>query len=447
MASIEVTPRDALIDVERRIQIVGLVPGERIRLTASSRQPDGAVWTSRASFQADHQGQIDLTIHAPLEAAGVSNDYHGVSPMGMVHAMTPETGDIQPPLTPVEPVEVELCAMSGGGEERASGRFIQRYLGEGVQRREIRQAGLSGTLFLPAGEGPFPAVMVLNGSGGGISEARGALYASHGYAALALGYFKAPGRPDYISNTPLEYFVDALDWLREEVSPLNGFVALSGQSRGGELVLLLASLFPERVSAVVGYVPSAFVHPAQNAADPAVGREGPCWLLDGKRLPDLWQDNPRASWAPYDDGPEPKRHAYALLTALEDQDACDRARMPVERIRAPILLLSASDDGSWPSAQFARMIEMRLAAHDHPYPVEHHCYRDAGHAIVFPHLPTTAIVRPHPVSGILSSGGGSMRDNARANQESWPRVLSFLARAVAASCSEVRPFSIHGENP
>ena len=55
--------------------------------------------------------------------------------------------------------------------------------------------------------------MVLNGSGGGINEPRAALYASHGFAALALGYFKAPGLSDYISNTRLELFEAALQWM------------------------------------------------------------------------------------------------------------------------------------------------------------------------------------------------------------------------------------------
>ena len=51
------------------------------------------------------------------------------------------------------------------------------------------------------------------GSGGGLNEPRAALYASHGYAALALGYFKAPGLSDYISNTRLEIFETALRWM------------------------------------------------------------------------------------------------------------------------------------------------------------------------------------------------------------------------------------------
>jgi dienelactone hydrolase len=95
--------------------------------------------------------------------------------------------------------------------------LIQRLMAPGVQRRDIRVDGCVGTLFLPAMPGPHPVVLVLNGSGGGINEPRGALYASRGYAALALGYFKTPGLSDYISNTPLEYFRRALDWVTREL--------------------------------------------------------------------------------------------------------------------------------------------------------------------------------------------------------------------------------------
>jgi uncharacterized protein YciW/fermentation-respiration switch protein FrsA (DUF1100 family) len=280
-------------------------------------------------------------------------------------------------------------------------------------------------------------VLILNGSGGGINEPRAALYASHGYAAFALAYFKAPGLSDYISNTPLEYFERALAWLRRRVEPLHDFVAVSGQSRGGELALLLGATFPEAVSAVIGYVPGAVVHSAQNAADPAIGREGPTWLYRGQPLPHLWEGNRTASWAPFDEGPAPHRHERAIRTALQDADAVARARIRVERTRGPILLLSATDDGSWPSGDYARMVTAKLAEVRHPYPVRHFDYEGAGHAIVFPYVPTTQLVYAHPVSGRISTGGGEPRANARADAQSWAAVRRFLADAVAARGASV----------
>jgi pimeloyl-ACP methyl ester carboxylesterase len=247
---------------------------------------------------------------------------------------------------------------------------------------------------------------------------------------LALGYFKAPGLSDFISNTELAYFETALAWMHRILQPRRGFVALSGQSRGGELVLLLGSIFPDRVSAVIGYVPGAVVHCAQNACDPAIGREGPAWLYRGQALPHLWEHNRSASWAPWDEGPEPRRHADALLTALQDADAVERARIRVEAIRGPVLLLSGTDDGAWPSSLYGRMVSERLAQFEHPHEVMHLDFEGAGHSILFPYVPTTQAVYTHPVSGRRSTTGGSPRPNADADESSWASALAFLQRAV-----------------
>nr|WP_150662303.1 acyl-CoA thioesterase/bile acid-CoA:amino acid N-acyltransferase family protein [Pandoraea sputorum] len=422
------TPADALIDVPRHLVVRGATPGAQVTLTARTARAGGVVWHAQATFVADADGTVDVSRDAP-----VSGSYQGVSAMGLVWSQVPEDGKSRDVFAQpvIAPLVTTVVAQAVDGSLRSSVSFTQRLAAEGVTRRDVREDGLVGTLYLPPGEGPHPAVMILNGSGGGINEPRAALYASHGYAAFALGYFKGPGLPDYISNTPLEYFKQGMDWLRRTVRPAHDFVALSGQSRGGELVLLLGATFPEAVSAVIGYVPSALIHSAQNACDPAIGREGPTWLLDGKPLPHIWENNRTASWAPFDEGPPPHRHAKAMLTALEDADAVERARIPVEKILGPVMLLSAQDDGSWPSSLYSRMVTQRLAAHAHPHVVEHLDFDRAGHAIVFPFVPTTQLVYAHPVSGKISTGGGEPEANAIADERSWAAVQAFLAQAVA----------------
>ncbi|WP_087722198.1 acyl-CoA thioester hydrolase/BAAT C-terminal domain-containing protein [Pandoraea sp. PE-S2T-3] len=423
------TPADALIDVPRHLVVRGAAPGARVTLTAHTARAGGVVWHAEATFEADAEGCVDVARDAP-----VAGSYQGVSAMGLIWSQVPEDGksrDVFPQPVSAPLVTTVVAQADGGDATSVSVSFVQRLAAEGVTRREVREDGLVGTLCLPPGDGPHPAVMILNGSGGGINEPRAALYASHGYAAFALGYFKTPGLSDYISNTPLEYFAKGMDWLRRTVKPAHDFVALSGQSRGGELVLLLGATFPEAVSAVIGYVPSALIHSAQNACDPALGREGPTWLLDGKPLPHIWENNRTASWAPFDEGPPPHRHSKAMLTALDDAEAVARARIPVEKIRGPVMLLSAEDDGSWPSSLYSKMVTERLAGHGHPYPVEHLDFARAGHAIVFPYVPTTQLVYAHPVSGKISTGGGEPDANALADQRSWSAVQAFLAKAVA----------------
>lgn len=422
-ATLRITPDDALIDVPRRIALEQLAPGEEVTLESRTVRGPNVVWRASATFRAAADGTVDLQRDAPL-----AGSYSGVSAMGLVWSQAPEPAGAPREVFAAEPAAALTTdvTVQRHGAPALQARFVQRLQGAGVTRREVRDEGLVGTLFTPAGPGPHPAVLVLNGSGGGINEPRAALYASHGYAALALGYFKAPGLSDYISNTRLEIFETALHWMHRALQPQGGFVALSGQSRGGELVLLLGSLFPELVSAVIGYVPGAVVHCAQNACDPATGRDGPAWTLRGQPLPHLWENNRTATWAPWDEGPEPRRHTLALLTGLQDPDAVERARIRVENIRGPVLVLTASDDGSWPSSLYGHMVMERLAQFKHPYAAQQLDFEGAGHSIVFPFVPTTQLVYAHPVSGRLSTTGGSPAINAEADAASWTGVLSFL---------------------
>ncbi|ARP88653.1 acyl-CoA thioesterase/bile acid-CoA:amino acid N-acyltransferase family protein [Bordetella genomosp. 9] len=428
--TLTVTPADALVDVPRRICVHDAPPGAEVELAASTLRA-GVTWESRVVCRAAADGTVDLTRDAPL-----AGDYAGVSAMGLLWSQQPAGGRSRELFhaSMDQPLETRIVARVAGREARAT--LVQRLAADGVTRREVREDGLVGTLYLPPGDGPHPAVMILNGSGGGINEPRAALYASRGYAAFALAYFKAPGLSDYISNTPLEYFQAGMQWLRRTVRPAHDFVALSGQSRGGELVLLLGATFPQDVSAVVAYVPGAVVHSGQNAADPKVGRNGPTWLLGGKPLPHLWENNRTASWAPFDEGPPPHRHERAILTALQDPEAVARARIRVEDIRGPVMLLSGTDDGSWPSSRYSAMVRDTLRQAGHPYPVQWLDFQDAGHAILFPYVPTTQLVYAHPVSGKVSTSGGNPKDNARADEQSWAGVLQFLDDAVRARAAQ-----------
>jgi dienelactone hydrolase len=430
-----VEPPDALLDVPRRIRVEGAPPGAALRLAIETDWPDGGRWAGAATFLADAEGVVDATRDAPAEGG-----YAGVSAMGLIWSqekrVAASTADATGPLA-ANPVQSRLTAEAG--PLRATASMTARFAAHGVTRRELRENGLVGTLFLPAGEGPHPAVLVLYGSGGGINEPRAALLASHGFAALALGYFGAPGLPRYISNTPLEMFARGIDWLRATVSPPGGFVAVSGQSRGGELALLLGATFPDRVSAVVAYVPGAVVHGAMSAADPAQGgRDGPAWTLEGRPIPHVWQNNRMASWAPYDEAAAPRRHAHGVETALADTAAVAAARIPVERIRGPVLSISGTDDGSWPSTRYAEMVEQALTEANHPWPHAHLAFEGAGHAISHPYQPTTHIAWPHPVSGIVTTGGGTPAANARASEASWHAMLTFLRGAAANAAGRER---------
>lgn len=426
MSILTIDIADDMVDKTRNITARDLAAGIA-RLSASFTHPDGSRWQSSATFEIAQDGLLDLATAVPLEGDWAEAD--AMAPVWSLRQVSPPHDDAH--IDSIEPYRITLRIEDAAGDT-AQAVLVQRFLAPGVTRREVREHGISGTLFMPEGEGPHPLVIVLNGSGGGTPELRAALFAAHGYVGFALAWFKAPGRPEYISATPLEYFSRAINWAKHELHPRNDFIAVAGHSRGGELALLLGSLFSDRISAVIGYVPSAVVHGTLRAGHPDEARDATAWTWGGKPLRNIWQGNPQADWHTFDHPPRPGapiRQAPAFVNVERDEECRAAARIQVERINGPLLLISGTDDGFWPSTDYCARIKSGLEAGGHPWPVEHVRNEGAGHAIAFPYVPTTDIARVHPVAGVVIDAGGTPQANAQANARSWERVLAFLAAA------------------
>lgn len=424
---ISVTPERALIDVERCILLEGFAPYAFVTVTADM-QMCGVHWQSVNMFLAGHDGCLDLRRDAPVSGA-----YERPSAMGVVWSMVcMEPARVVFPPDRTDALAVHLRAESSGSGAAAS--FVMEFVADGVTHRAVREdidgMTVSGELFTPAGAGPHPLVIYMNGSSGGVNAPRAALFASRGYQCLALAIFNYDGRPRYLNDMPLEYFGRALNWAHEALAPADGFVALSGISRGGETSLLVASEYPELVSAVVAYVPSAATHGVVSAGAPGTGRDAQVWTRAGQPLAHLWQDNAHADWdAAYATEP-PYRQTHAFLSATRDAAALERARIPVERFPGPMMLVSASDDGFWPSTAYAEMVVRRRQA-EGGLPTVHHVCKGAGHHVHYPYLPGTLISKPHAMSGLLLDAGGTAPANAAGNEHSYHAVLAFLGEAQA----------------
>ena len=128
-----------------------------------------------------------------------------------------------------------------------------RVNGARVIRQPVDKEGLVATLFRPIAPGRRPTVIVLQGSLGGMLEASAAVLASHGFPALALAYFGVNPLPPELIEVPLEYFSEAIAWLKTQPAVDADRIAVMGVSKGGELAMLLAATYPEDIKAVVGY--------------------------------------------------------------------------------------------------------------------------------------------------------------------------------------------------
>lgn len=65
-----------------------------------------------------------------------------------------------------------------------------------------------------AGRGPFPGIIDLYTFGGGLSEPRASLLANGGYVVLALAYYGYEDLPKKPKMLDLEYFEEAVNYLR-----------------------------------------------------------------------------------------------------------------------------------------------------------------------------------------------------------------------------------------
>lgn len=437
----------------RSIVVTGATPGSLITVRAVTMR-DGGDWAAQATFLADHDGRIDLATQAP-----VSGDYRVADAMGLFWSQRREPGttgfaepaDVERPLSTVLTARTEPgtgyldVPGDGAGPAEAAVEVTQWLRADDVDRTPIRAHGLVGTLFRPSLDGPLPTVIVLNGSGGGINEARAAQYASRGIQAFALGYFRAPGLSDHISRTPLEYFERALRYVATDLDPRGGRALVSGQSRGGELSVLLAATYPDLVLGIAPFVPGAFVFGAQGAADPAEGWDGPTWTRDGEPLEHLWHDNSGVTWQPWNDEPAPTRHRDVYVDGLHDRDLARASRIPIERFSGPVACISGLDDRAWPSSMASRIVLDTLQRHGHSAERLHLEYEEAGHGIALPHLPSTDISRTHPVSGVHYSNGGTPRGNAVASADSFEQVCAFLHRTADAASAPGRATPSHEE--
>jgi dienelactone hydrolase len=379
----------------------------------------GTTWESANTFVADAAGTIDLSTQAPA-----SGSYVGVEPMGFLWSMSPADVSSASPMTKttVQPTIVELTA-EVADQAAVEARLTRLVAAPGVTRTEVRDDGLYATFFAPPGAGPFPAIMLLSGSGGGLSEPQAALYASRGYGALALAYFRAGDLPADLIRIPLEYFETALAWLQARPEVDAERLAVGGASRGGELSLLLASRYPQ-FKAVIANVPSAIVY--GGASSTGEGFDQPAWTYRSEGVPFL--DSVRRSQAPEYTAQEgvPFELTPLFLRGLEDVERARQATIPVERINGPVLAISGKDDAMWPSSRYSDMVMERLAEHEHPYPDEHLTYDGAGHSIGQPWWPTTVTASVHPVNRALFAEGGEPQASAQARADAWPKILRFL---------------------
>ncbi|MBP7705808.1 MAG: acyl-CoA thioesterase/BAAT N-terminal domain-containing protein [Candidatus Aminicenantes bacterium] len=415
-----IQPDTAIMGTPFTITVIGLAPGGPVTLEACSTDKRGKEWRSSAVFSASGTGTVDVSSQAP-----VSGSYTGADIFGLLWSMkAPVPPNARPSSYAQDEVDgwtVDFTATDAAGRS-ASARLRRVYQmpGQALVRVALEKDGMSGFLYHPAGGGTFPGVLILGGSNGGLYEWLAQALASNGFAALTLAYFGYPRLPAELVEIPIENFHRAAVWMKEQPAVRPGRLGLAGGSKGGELALLLASRYDD-FRAVVAWTPAAHVWEGLSQAyfsPDYVPRSS--WAAGGKALPFVGfsarsEDKEKEQKGQLDSFVALHQRALAL-TAPE---ALERAAIPVERIKAPLLLISGTLDQTWPADAFCREIVARLHKAGFPFELKHVSHADAGHGSFLPYLVTA---RTAPING------GSDRANAAAGFDSWKETVEFLRK-------------------
>lgn len=285
-----------------------------------------------------------------------------------------------------------------------------------VSTAEVRQDGIVGRFHAMPDAHAATAVLLLGGSEGGLPPARDADdLARSGHPVLALAYFRNwQGQPQELPASltaiPLEYFFRAIDWLKRqpEVDPRR--IVVVGQSRGAELALLLASLRPD-LAGVIAFSPSDHVWSGLSLFGPRTADQQPAWTLGGAPVP--YQQVAVAQ-------------GTSMRSGFEHAMTIPAARIRVERIPGPVLLISSKADAIWPSTVFADAAAATLAKRPNKAPIENLQFDEASHLLMGTGPGMTTL--QFPGTSFRIEFGGTPEGTAKARTAAWAATKRFLDR-------------------
>lgn len=182
---------------------------------------------------------------------------------------------------------------------------------------------------------------------------------SLGYHFLAVGYFGTTNTPKELDRISLDAIYDTIKSISQQPLIDQDRIAIFGGSRGGELVLNLASRYKD-ITAVIAVVPSNVTLPSRFG-----WRESSSWTFQQEEIP----------WITASDGSIEliKNGDFygGFNKMIENQQTIKEFEIQVERINSPILFISANDDEVWPSTIMCNRMTDRLERNNFQHFYQH----------------------------------------------------------------------------
>jgi dienelactone hydrolase len=235
-----------------------------------------------------------------------------------------------------------------------------------------KESGVVETLLYLGDSDNQPLIVAFGGAEGAIDWHRNHMKGKRdsliqkGYAILAIGYFNADGTPRSLDRISLDAISDTIMNIAKKNKIDESKIALIGGSKGGELILNLASRY-NQYKAVIALSTS-------NVSFPAItwSANTSSWTYKGNEVP--YVPAPLKTISPALKGD--LFTAFSMM--LEDEGAVKNAEIHVENINGPILILSGKNDDQWPATSMSNRIIERLEENNFKFHKQH-IILDGGH--------------------------------------------------------------------
>ncbi|KAF6735730.1 Acyl-coenzyme A thioesterase 2, mitochondrial [Oryzias melastigma] len=407
------TPVRTLVDEQTCIKASFLPSNHPVTVCARMRSDEGDLWQSFAHYNTNSSGMFNLN-----SDHSVGGSYSGCEPMGLFWSMQPAPGEreglrlrkkcVESPYTvQISLLEGHVSPNQDPGKELAAVTAERWYMSPGVKRQEIRQNGLVGTLFIPPGPGPFPAMLDMWGMGGGLPEYRSSLFASRGYASFCLAYVghkDLPG-PSNTVNVGDSYFKAAFQFLQEHSQISADRIGIVGLSYGCYLTLHTGTLPGVKPACLIGIN----------------GPVGSSRELLHVNVTTKKSDQDQVFWSFDDQG-----YVIFKQTSLPS-NLHPESIVKLEEISCPLMYIVGEDDLSASSIENADLIEKTLRAAGKSHLFTRLSYPGAGHLIEPPYSPMSRasfwVIKPEK---LMTLWGGHPAPHAAAQEDAWRKMLAFM---------------------
>ncbi|XP_047453351.1 peroxisomal succinyl-coenzyme A thioesterase-like [Mugil cephalus] len=417
---LSVQPTRGLMDEKFIILVQNAFPGSEVTVHALHKCEDGHSWEAFAHYNADTAGTVNVS-----QDCSLGGTYSGVEPMGLLWSLKPVPGS-KPGLRMRKknieiPMEVLISVYRGhltkGFLDQAplAGVLVERwYMAPGVRRIPITDDGLTATLFLPSGPGPFPGLLDLWGGGGQLVEYRAALLASNGIAALALDYLTCSYTMETRKLVDNQYFEKAYKVLQQHPQIIGSRIGMMGLSLGTSMTLKMAVYSQVMKLSCVVCISGSHVQPVDGS------------LEDMLKLFTLNSHKTRTN-------EENQMIWRDLLLPIPTDPSL---KVDLGRIQCPLLVVVGEDDQNWPAGDSAADMKEMMEQAGNSHLLTLLSYPDAGHLIEPPYTPhaRASVFRAVQTrEKVTSLWGGQTLAHARAQEDAWRKTLVFLKENLYGS--------------